>query len=398
MIDIKRKEDCVGCGACSDICSRNAISFKVDNEGFWYPNVDISKCINCGLCEVVCPIIHAPELNRTNKDIPIVIAAYHNNSEIRFQSTSGGIFFALSEEILADGGFIGGAVWTDNFDAKHILSDNIADLERIMGSKYIQSETFGFYKQLRRLLFKGKKVLICGCPCQMAAVRSYLGKDYDNLIIIDFICSNICSPKVFRKYLDSLENRYGAKVVKYHPKNKEYGGWHHFAFKAVFKNGAVYHKNGTEDDFTHCFIGSHIASRPCCFECRFKKIPRISDITIADFWGIDKVNPKMDSPSGTSLVLLNNEKGKRFYHQARHSVTDSLQTIDEALRGNSNLIKSIPKSKVDRQRYYFLLDQNGFDEAVRYSRSCRESIPLIIRIKNVIKKLLKINGAVEHNC
>lgn len=391
MINIQRKEDCVGCGACSDICSKNAIVFNTDNEGFWYPVVETNKCVDCGLCEKVCPIINSISLNKTNGDEPQVFAAYHNNPNTRFFSTTGGLFSALAEQMLSLNGYIGGAVWTEDFGAKHILSNQEKDLTRIRGSKYFQSETFGIYKQLKKLLVEGNKVLICGCPCQMAAVRSYLRKDYENLILVDFICSNICSPKVFQKYKEHLETVYNAKMISYHPKNKEYGGWHHFAFKAVFENGKIYHRSGTDDDFTHLFIGSHVAARPCCFECHFKKIPRVADITIADFWGIDRINPAMDSPNGTSVVILNNDKGQFFYETIRHRITDNKQTIKEAISGNLNLVKSVPVSSVDRNKFYSMLNEDGgFEKAVTYSRSFKTTVPFIIRIKQILKKYVPI--------
>lgn len=383
MIDIKRKEDCVGCGACLDSCSRKAISWNTDIEGFWYPVVNDSLCVDCGMCERVCPVLNAGKLNRTNEGfVPEVYAAYNTDSEVRFKSTTGGLFSALASKMLESGGHIGGAVWTDDFQAKHIISDTPEDLERLRGSKYFQSDSTGLYSEIKALLNAGEKVLVCGCPCQMAALRSFLHfRDYNDLLIIDFICCSINSPKLFRKYIDSLENIFGGKCTSYHPKNKEYGGWHNFAFKATFDNGAVYVKKGTEDDFTNCFIGTHIAARPSCFKCRFKSIPRVSDITIADFWGIENIDPEMDSTAGTSLVIINNAKGRTYYDSLGTSVFSKAETLESAAKGNGHLYRSLSKSPINRKKFYSILDKEGFDAAMKkYGRPRLSFLQTISRI------------------
>lgn len=387
MIDVKRKEDCVGCGACIDSCTKNAISPFIDDEGFFYPKVDGLLCVDCGLCEKVCPVINASSLEKTNKYKPQAFACYHNDEEVRFQSTTGGVFSALAEKMLEDNGYISGAVWTPDFGAEHIVSNNKTDLERIRGSKYFQSNSIGIYKKIRKLLLAKENVLACGTPCQMAALRSYLGnKEYDNLIIIDFICCCINSPKVFRAYLDDLEKRYNSKVVSYHPKNKEYGGWHNFAFKAVFQNGEIYHENRRNDPFTDCFIGLHVAARPCCYECRFKSLPRISDITIADFWGIEDVDPEWDSEKGTSLVLVNNEKGKDFFEGLGELVSMKEENFELSIKQNSHICESVSYPKVDRSKFYNNLDLKGFMYAYKRMYSKLNYVSAIInKLKNIIR-------------
>lgn len=366
MIDIKRKEDCVGCGACHDVCPVKAIDWRTDIEGFWYPEVNLDTCVNCGLCEKVCPVIHADELNRTNisQPAPEVLAAHNADREIQFKSTSGGIFQALASKWLEDGGYIGGAVWTEGFGVRHILSNRREDLPRIMGSKYLQSDMTGLFKEALALLKKGEKVLICGCPCQMAGMRRFLRKEWPNLLLVDFICCSINSPKLFKSYIKDLEQSHGSTIAVYHPKNKEYGGWHRFAFKATFDNGAVYHRNGTDDEFTRCFIGTHVAGRPSCFECRFKKIPRVADISLGDFWGIEKVDPSFDSPNGISVVLLNNPKGKAFYHSLGDRVVNRPETLEDAVKDNPHLLHSASRPSVDRGKFYEELDKSGFRKAM----------------------------------
>ena len=388
-INITRKEDCVGCGACVDCCPKDAIYWETDIEGFDYARVDPDKCIDCSLCLKTCPLLNVDKLNAVNSDYgtPDVLAAYNTDSDVRMASTSGGIFSALAEKVLDEGGFIGGAVWTDDFGACHILSDRREDLDRIRGSKYFQSDATGIYRAVRKALATGRKVLICGTPCQMAGLRSYLRRDYENLIIVDFVCGNINSPKLFKKYVESLEQRYGARMLSYHPKNKEHGGWHNFAFKATFDNGAVYVRNRTADAFTRCFIGTHVGSRPCCFECKFKQLPRVADLTIADFWGIENIDPAWDSPMGTSLVLVNNERGCTFFDSLGDSVRSHPMPLEGAIKGNAHLLHNSAPSPVDRDEFYRLLDTEGFDAAMRKVGSPRR--PLLPRIINRLKRLLR---------
>lgn len=388
-INITRKEDCTGCGACVDCCPTSAIHWHTDIEGFWQAEVDHQKCIDCGLCLKVCPLLNADKLNEYNSEfgMPEVLASYNSNQEIRHISTSGGVFSAMAEKVLSEGGFIGGAVWTADFGAEHILSDKYEDLQRIRGSKYFQSDATGIYRKVRDALKTGRKVLICGTPCQMAGLRTFLRRDYDNLLIVDFVCGNINSPKLFHKYVESLEAKYGSKMISYHPKNKDYGGWHNFAFKATFANGATYVRNRTKDPFTRCFIGTHLGSRPCCFECKFKKLPRVADITIGDFWGIEKVDPEWDSPMGTSLVMLNNDKGKTFYESLGDTVASKTEPLEGAVEGNPHILHNSRPTATNREEFYRLLDERGFDYAMKKTGNAKA--PLLIRI---IRRIKRISG------
>lgn len=311
MIDIKRKEDCCGCGACFDACSKGAIIWEPDYEGFSYPRVDAGKCVNCGLCNDVCPIENSDIINtRNNSFTPIVFGAYHKDEEIRLSSTSGGAFWGLAETFVKNGGYVAGAVWTDHFKVKHILTNNLEELNKIKGSKYVQSDFRGIYRRISELLKTGEKVMATGLPCQMAALRQFLRKDYENLIVVDLICHSMTSPLAFDKYIEWLEKKYKSEILLYHPKNKEYGGWHSFAFKAKFKSGVEYVRKGDNDPFTEVAYGSNnILARYSCYECHYKHFPQPSDITIGDFWGIENVDPSLDNPKGVSKVIMNSQKG-----------------------------------------------------------------------------------------
>ena len=256
MIDIQEKQDCVGCNACGDICAHHAISFKNDEEGFWYPLVDKEKCTDCGLCEKVCPVINIGKLKKNDYSEPKCFAAIHKNYEVRFDSTSGGLFSAFAEKMYKDGGYVGGALYDENGNVKQYISPDKTDLPKLRSSKYSQSNFEGFFSKVRDLLKQGEKVLVCGGPCQMAALRAFLGyKDYENLLILDYVCRGINSPLVSRKYRESLEAEHQSKIVYSKAKNKEFG-WRNLTGKTIFANGE------SGNDFWFIIVettGSHTA-------------------------------------------------------------------------------------------------------------------------------------------
>ena len=263
MIQITNKMACCGCNACGDACNHGAISFQTDIEGFWYPVVDKEKCVDCGLCEKVCPELHVTELKKNDAPRPLhTIAAIHKRMDIRWDSTSGGAFSALADGMYGQGGYVSGAVYQEDFSVRNFISNRPEDLARLRSSKYLQSNAEGLYREIRDLLRKGEKVLACGTPCQMAALRSFLRKDYDNLVIVDFICRGVNSPKVYRKYLDALERKHGGKVVYVKAKNKELG-WRNLTRKVVFDNGQVYYGVRMDDDFRRGYH-TNVFSRPSC--------------------------------------------------------------------------------------------------------------------------------------
>jgi acetyltransferase-like isoleucine patch superfamily enzyme/coenzyme F420-reducing hydrogenase beta subunit len=360
MICVNIQSECCGCSACVDVCAAKAIELKTDTEGFWYPVVNHELCNKCEKCEKTCPQLHVDDLRNGRMTEPMVYAAYHNDHELRRESTSGGLFSALANEMYGRGGYVGGAVYTEDFAARHIVSRNREDLMRIRGSKYFQSDTAGLFKQIEELLVEGEPVLVCGSPCQMAGLRLYLGKEYEKLIIVDFICSGINSPKVFRRYLESLERQYGAKVISVQAKNKDLG-WRSLAIKAVFSDGRTYLREGRKDDFVRGYVEAHCYCRPVCYECKYKGFPRISDITLGDFWGIDNVEKAMDGNMGTSVVLLNTEKGISYFESIRNAIVSQQVTLSDALSGNPALTSSVAMPTIDRRQFYADVDKLTFD-------------------------------------
>ena len=385
MIQITDKSKCCGCNACGDVCPKDAITFKTDIEGFWYPEVNMERCIDCGVCEKVCPELHINELKKNDYEQPVTIAAINKNMKERWDSTSGGAFSALADAMYAQGGYVSGAVYNEDFSVSNFISDNPADLAKLRSSKYLQSNAEGLYKRIRDLLRKGEKVLACGTPCQMAALRSFLHKDYDNLIIVDFICRGVNSPKVYRKYLDSLERRYGGKVVYVKAKNKELG-WRNLTRKVVFDNGKVYYGVRMDDDFRRGYH-TNVFCRPSCYVCQYKGFPRMADITIADYWGIEKVDKNLDNNIGTSMILLNSKKGEAYFDLVKDKLEWEYTKFESILPGNIALRKPIEPAKINRKQFFEDLDKGTFDDVVRKYFPLKKGKDVSFRGK--IKQLIK---------
>ena len=240
MIDIEDKRNCTSCSACYNICPKNAIEMIEDKEGFKYPVVNKKLCIECKMCEKICPVINKNKKEDKYQE-PIVIAAQSKDTNIRLDSTSGGLYTEIAKSILKQNGYICGAVYDEYWMVKHILTNDDKELEHLRSSKYLQSDINNIYSEIKSILQQGKKVLMCGSPCQIAGLNNYLGKAYENLYTCDFICRGMNSPKIFKGYINNLESKYKSKITKIKFKNKIHG-WHNFSTKIDFANAAVKQK------------------------------------------------------------------------------------------------------------------------------------------------------------
>ena len=379
MIDIKNKVDCCGCNACGDICGKKAITFNNDNEGFWYPEVDKNKCVDCGLCEKVCPILNSA--NRTTFAESKVYAAYSRNEEIRIDSTSGGLHSTFANHFYENKGYVGGAIYNEDHTCRHIISNKSEDLPKIRSSKYLQSSMEGQYSEVRSLLREGKNVLYCGAPCQIAALYNFLNKDYDNLTTVDFVCLGVNSPKVFLKYMDMLEKKYASKAVEIKFKNKTFG-WHNFSMRVNFENGEEYCEDRWHDMFFIGYLQWCNFARPSCYNCKFKDNPHKSDITLADFWGIEKLDKALDQDKGTSLVLVNTTKGYELFDSIKHNIIFKEFSFQDAIGGNPAINRSVKAVKNDREAFFSSLDTMPFDKlAYKFfpMPSLKRNLKLILR-------------------
>lgn len=390
MIKVSDKQQCCGCNACGDICPKGSITFKTDVEGFWYPEVDMDTCVDCHLCEKVCPVSNIKGLKKNNLPQSECYAAEHKNLEVVFDSTSGGLFSALADVIYKDKGFVGGAVFNDDFSVRQYISNDKKDLERLRSSKYLQSNLEGFYKQVQELVKSNEMVLVCGTPCQMAALRAYLKKDYANLIIADFICRGINSPKVWRKYLDSFEERYNSTVVYAKAKSKEYG-WRNLTQKVILANGKHVYETRDESNYTKGYLFTGVYCRPSCYDCKFKGYPRIADITLADFWGIENIDKSMEKDLGTSLVMVNSQKGKVFFERTKKRINCIPVPFDSIEAGNRSLNLSVEPPKVDRKQFFEDLDRMTFLQiAEKYINPQNQTSLSVPNKVSTIKKLWNV--------
>ena len=398
MIEIKNKVDCCGCNACGDACAHGAITFKTDIEGFWYPEVDKEKCVDCGLCEKVCPILHpADNIDRYNE--ALVFAAYTKDDEIRTDSTSGGIHSMLAQAMYNKNAYVGGAVYNEDHTVSQIIDDNPDRLKDIRSSKYLQSDSTGVYKDIKKRLREGREVFFCGCPCQIHALYKYLGnKEYDNLTTCDFICRGVNSPKVFLKYMDMLERQYGAKATKIKFKAKEWG-WHNFSMRVNFANGEEYCKDRWHDLFFIGYLQAGNFTRPSCYECHFKGFPQKADITLADFWGIENIDKSMDQDRGTSLVMVNSDKGMKLFDSIKDKIEWRQFTMADARKGNPAMEGSLRAAKPNREQFFLSLDKEPFEiVAKKYfppvpsfmnniKNKVRTRLSVVKRILSIVKRL-----------
>ena len=326
-----KPQDCCGCGACYNKCPVGAISMQENEEGFLAPVIDESKCTNCGLCVKSCPSLNV-QYNNTDK--PECYAAMADD-EIRMKSSSGGIFTLLAEYILDKGGYVCGAAFDDNWDVHHIIIDNKNDLDKLRGSKYVQSNTENCYKQIKKLLDEDKYVLFSGCPCQVAGLYAFLGKNYEKLYTMDLICHGTPSRKVWRRYLKENFDVDNIKNVSF--RDKSVFGWS-TTMNIYFKNNEeAYHKPANKDAFYRGFVPCMILNEHCGI-CKYSKLPRQGDISLGDWWGIDKFKKGLNDGKGTSQVLINSNKGKFLYEEI-----SSLLKINDNI-GLETTLKSINKA------------------------------------------------------
>lgn len=330
-----------------------------DDEGFWYPVVDEEICIDCHACEKVCPILTANK-NLIRYKEPLVYGAYSLNDRIRIESTSGGLFSELALKIYEMGGYVGGALFNDDHSVSHTVTNSPDDLDKIRSSKYLESDTGNLYPKIKELLAKGEKVFVCATPCQIHGLLKYVGKEHSNLYTCDFICRGVNSPKVFKSYMNLLENKYKSKAVGIKFRVKE-RGWHKSSTRVNFANGKEYCNDMRYDLFCIGYLQQGNFVRPSCYECRFKNFPQASDITLADFWGIEDIDSEMDQDKGTSLVMIHSDKGLRLFNLIKNNIKWREFSLEEAKRNNPAFYSSLKMNNSNRQAFFEALNREPFD-------------------------------------
>lgn len=410
MIHITDTKNCCGCSACVQRCPKQCVRLEEDTEGFLYPKVDEEACIKCGLCEKVCPI-----LNQADK-LPVleVLAVKNPKEDERMNSSSGGVFLPLAREVINQGGVVFGAVYDESWEVHHVYAEKIKDIYPMMGSKYLQSKIENSYKEAERFLKKGREVMFVGSPCQIAGLRTFLrNKEYPNLLAVDFLCHGVPSPGVWRRYLAETYGGYDAKEqsrlkatagkntvlfsslnlmspvgdIKF--RDKAESGWKKFRFVVRQKSASKADQNSVlssdihyNNPFMRGFL-SDIYLRPSCYECKCKNGVNHSDLTIADFWGINIVDPVFDDDKGVGLVLVNTKKGKVYFDKLGLEVHKSSLEIAHHYNGGFN---EHTQAHSKRSLFFVMISEG---KTVKDAVDICLQIPLSSQIMNSLKRLIK---------
>ena len=363
MIDIKDPSTCSGCTACASICPRDAISMQPDVMGFLYPQVDKEKCIECGACERVCAFNDHYDTSM-NLPKPEVYGARHKDMHEVETSRSGAAFIAISDYILENGGVVYGAGYADHFRVVHKRARTKEERDEFKGSKYVQSDLRGVFRQVKKDLKDGLRVLFSGTPCQTAGLNSYIGKKLrENLYLVDIVCHGVPGPYMWRDYLAYLEKKQGAEICWVNFRDKQKFGW--AAHKETFK----FVKGGGKMSFTYLFY-QHIMFRHSCGVCHYTNTKRPSDITLADFWHWQKTDPTINlDDKGLSLILINTEKGKKLFEAAKADLNVIPARLEDCMQGNMQRPSPIHPKRMKFEEDY---KKHGFEYVLnKYGRDSK---------------------------
>lgn len=372
MIKIEDKSKCCGCSACAERCPVQCIELCDDEQGFTYPHVNESKCVDCGLCEKVCPF-----LNPSSARLPqSTYSAINNDLPTRLASSSGGAFSALADMILRAGGVVFGARFGKNWEVVHDYCEKIEDLPPFRGSKYVQSLIGDNFIKAERFLKKGRLVLFTGTPCQIAGLRGYLRKDYDNLLAVDVACHGVPSPLIWNEYLQTITT--AAEKISFRDKSH---GWRAFHIVIDDKVDEFFNTNL----YMRAFL-KNLILRPSCYNCKVKCGSSMSDITIADYWGVHKISPEMYDDKGISLVICYSDKGLKFLKEANLSLGQC--DYNKAIRYNSALVKS-PKYPSTVDYFWRKYSTDGIDALE--PAIAKVKTPLKLKAILIVKRLLGKN-------
>lgn len=334
MITINDKSLCCGCSACQKACPRHCIIMKADEEGFLYPEVDAPSCVNCGLCEKVCQELHPFEKRTPLK----AIAAHNNDTTTRLNSSSGGVYSILAEQVILQGGVVFGALFDDNWQVKLKYAEDLDEASKFRCSKYVQAEVGNSYRECEKFLKEDRKVLFSGTPCQIAGLLHFLKKPYENLITVDVACHGVPSPMVWTAYLDIIRNALSIEDLGLLIRQLQFLKFDLFYHKD--RNVLELWSKRHENDYMAAFI-KNLTLRPSCYNCQCKNFKSQSDLTIADFWGVETIAPHLDDNKGICLVLINTQRGACFFEST--SVCSTTVEMKSSIAANPALTVSAPR-------------------------------------------------------
>lgn len=384
MIEINDEYQCCGCTACANICPKNCITMAPDEEGFLYPETDRDLCINCGLCEKVCPVINAPENLHGEVESYVVRA---KDDEVLSGSTSGGFFTPVAEYVLSENGVVCAATFDEDWNVVHeFITSREADISKYRGSKYVQSNLGSCFSRIKEYLVSNRLVLFVGTPCQVAGLKNYLQKEYENLITVDLVCHGASSPKLWGEYVAFQSNQFHSTIRNISFRNKTYG-YHSGTMKIEFDNGEVYYGSARVDYMLKSFF-SEISSRPICYKCPFKGIKRCSDFTIYDCWHFSKLLiGKGDDDKGYTNVIVHSKKAtdilKILADELEIYQVDTQKAIE--LDGVMATKSAVPHPR--RKEYYKDLDKVILSQHIQKFIPVTKKDILIEKSKSVLYKL-----------
>ena len=399
MFEIDRA-NCTACGACINACPRGALKWSNDDCGFYYPELNADLCVKCGLCEKVCPIDKETQFSSASSN-PEGYAAYAPENNIRRNSSSGGVFSVLASRILEQNGVVYGAAYLENFQVSHIGVRSMDDLVRLRGSKYVQSFIpENLFKEVKQELEKGTAVLFSGTPCLNAGLKTFLQKEYANLITVDLVCHGVPPQTVFDGHIKACEKRYGRKLVSYNFRDKE-KSWHYFNTLLTWDDGTTTSMPFLKSPYMKLFLhDGQPFLRQSCYRCKYAKKLRCSDITIGDFWGYQQTATMPNTDEGISCVLCNTEKGKSFYREISGNLTSEARRVDEVARSNYTFSHPTYYSEQAREHFWSVFKQHGFEKAeMEFSNSKKQlliifldvhfpwALALLVSGKHLLKKL-----------
>ena len=379
MISIKDKSKCCGCGACASICPQNSLTMAEDDEGFLYPQIS-GDCTGCGLCLKACPIINRSVENKKPQSGYIV---QNINQRIRKESTSGGAFSAIAEYVLDQDGVVFGADFNVKFELHHTFIENKSEIEKFRGSKYLQSQIGWSYEAAKTFLDADRLVCFSGTPCQIEGLIKFLGKDYKNLLTVDFVCHAVVSPKVFKKYFSCMNDKYNIMPEKISFRDKRHYGYQYSQMAFYnFEKECYYHGGIANDYYLRAFF-ANICDRPSCHNCSFKKRYRESDFTIWDCFDTDSISKGFDN-KGTTKMLLHSDKAKAVFEDIKEGFKYIEVDSEVIVKGVYELTSSVqPNDKRDK----FFADAMVLEDEELF----KKYYP--IKFRNKIEHMIRIIGA-----
>lgn len=392
MINIVNKVECCGCEACYNVCPKNCIEMKPDEEGFLYPRVKQDTCINCGLCEKVCPIInHVPREKNDNQEAYLM---QHKDDEICRQSTAGGVFTGIASYVIEKGGIVFGVEMTEDYQVRHTSVETIEELVKFRNSKYVQSRIGTVFQQVKSELNKGRMVCFSGTPCQVEGLRHFLGKDHENLILVDVVCRAVPSPGVWKKYIQyEVEQRGEMSSVRFRDKTL---GYQYSTMELKSKDGKTYRGGIESQPWLRMFFSGMII-RPSCTDCKFRSRYRNSDFTIWDCFPSYRFDKSFDERKGTTRVLVHTKMGKSIINSMLSYYKYFSCECDCVVKGVSELIDS-PKVNREREIFFEEINEHTFEEILKLFFPCNYKVVIkivirrllnAIRIDSIIKRLIR---------